>query len=151
MNVFFILLAFNSNLQSRSCTCQCHQSTCQTLTSNSTNDYFIFEQALRQTRQEHQETIQNNQLIQILKDQHQELMKLYHRQLHMNKIDRGQQTNELNQHDQIVQTDMSTLTQPNHTPNQVKSNESFRKLKNLLIVLFILANQWYTFEFECKS
>lgn len=108
---FSFKLALHSNLQSHSCSCQCHQSTSQTLISNSTNDYFIFEQALRQTRQEHQETIQNNQVLQTLKNQHSELMKLYHRQLYLSKIDREQQTNQFDRHDQFVQTDISTITQ----------------------------------------
>jgi hypothetical protein len=78
-----------------------------------TNEYLLFEQALQHTRQDQQQekSLSNNRLIQTLKRQHQELMNLYHRQLHINKTDREQQTNQINQHDSQVQTDLSTVQQ----------------------------------------
>ena len=99
-------------LVSPACTCQCHQSA---LNPNPTNEYLLFEQALRQTRQEQQQegSLNNNQLIQTLKRQHQELVTLYHRQIHINKTDREQQTMQINQHDSQIQTDFSTLQQQN--------------------------------------
>jgi hypothetical protein len=82
----------------------------------------LFEQALRQTRQEQQQeqSLNNNHLMQILKRQHQELMNSYHRQLHINKIDREQQTIHINQHDSQIQTDFPAIQQQqqhNNKPN----------------------------------
>lgn len=72
----------------------------------------MFEQALRQTRQEHKPSFKNNNhLIQTLKRQHQELLNLYQRQLSINKIDREQQTIHVNQHDSQIQTDVTTTQQ----------------------------------------
>ncbi len=114
-------------LVSPSCTCQCHQST---LNLNPTNEYFLFEQALRQTRQEQERSLDNNHLIQTLKRQHQELVTLYHRQIHINKIDREQQTIQINQHDSQIQTDLSTIQQQNYKPNiQVNGTHSTPNLK----------------------
>ncbi len=80
----------------------------------------MFEQALRQTREEqqHERSLNNNHLIQTLKRQHQELLDLYHRQLSINKIDREQQTNHINQNDSQIQTDLiSTIQQQYYKPN----------------------------------
>ncbi len=81
------------------------------MNSNPTNEYLLFEQVLRQTRQEqqHERSLDNNHLIQTLKRQHQELVTLYHRQIHINKTDREQQTMQINQHDSQIQTDLSTI------------------------------------------
>ncbi len=109
-----------SNIQSPSCTCQCHQSTSNSLSTNPSNEYLLFEQALRQTREEqqHERSLNNNHLIQTLKRQHQELLDLYHRQLSINKIDREQQTNHINQNDSQIQTDLiSTIQQQYYKPN----------------------------------
>ena len=96
------------SLVSRSCTCQCHQLSCNASASNPTSEYLLFEQALRQTRQDQQQerSLDNNHLIQTLKRQHQELLTLYHRQIHVNKTDREQQTIGISQHDSQIQTDM---------------------------------------------
>jgi hypothetical protein len=63
--------------------------------------------------------LDNNHLIQTLKRQHQELVNLYHRQIHINKTDREQQTMQINQQDSQIQTDLSTIQQQqqNHKPN----------------------------------
>jgi len=62
--------------------------------------------------------LDNNHLIQTLKRQHQELLDLYHRQLSINKIDREQQTNHINQNDSQIQTDLiSTIQQQYYKPN----------------------------------
>lgn len=99
-------------LASPSCTCQCHQST----SIHPSNEYLLFEHALRQTRHEQQQerSLDNNQLIQTLKRQHQELLTLYHRQIHINKIDQEQQTMKISQHDSQIQTDLpaTILTRP---------------------------------------
>lgn len=77
--------------------------------SNPTSEYVLFEQALRQTRQEQQQrSLDNNHLIQTLKRQHQELLTLYHQQIHVNKTDREQQTIQISQHDSQIQTDMTS-------------------------------------------
>ncbi|UJR22493.1 hypothetical protein I4U23_025546 [Adineta vaga] len=101
------------------CACQCHQST-----SNPTADYLLFEQALRQTRQEQQNerSLNNNRLIQTLKRQHQELMTFYQRQLYINKTDREQQTIQINQHDTQIQTDISTIQPSISKPNILQTN-----------------------------
>ncbi|CAF4203940.1 unnamed protein product, partial [Rotaria sordida] len=77
------------------CTCQCHQTTSNSVIINPTNEYILFERILQQTRQEEQEKQilnNNNRLLQTLKHQHQELMNFYQKQTNINKIDREQQT-----------------------------------------------------------
>ena len=108
-----------------SCNCQCHQSI---LNSNPTNEYLLFEQALRQTRQEQQNerSLDNNHLVQTLKRQHQELVTLYHRQIHINKTDREQQTMKINQHDSQIQTDLSTNQKSNNHLNGTHSTPNLK-------------------------
>jgi hypothetical protein len=129
-----------SNIQSPSCTCQCHQSTSNSLLTNPSSEYLLFEQALRQTREEQQQerSLNNNHLIQVLKRQHQELLNLYNRQLSINKIDREQQTNHINQHDSQIQTDLITIQQQqNYKPNiQVHIN-----IFNNIVIFFYFQQQ----------
>ncbi|CAF1352884.1 unnamed protein product [Adineta ricciae] len=101
------------------CTCQCHHNA-----PNSTADYLLFEQALRQTRQEQQQerSLNNNRLIQTLKRQHQELMTFYQRQLYINKIDREQQTIQINHNDTQIQTDISTIQPTISKSNTLQAN-----------------------------
>ncbi|CAF3155879.1 unnamed protein product, partial [Rotaria sp. Silwood2] len=108
-----------SNTHTQLCTCQCHQNTSNSIIINPTNEYLLFEQALQQTRQEEQqkETLNNNCLLQTLKRQHQELMDLYQKQININKIDREQQTIQINQNDSQIQTDLTTIQQQNSQSN----------------------------------
>lgn len=100
----------------------------------------MFEQALKQTRQEQQQQEQafnNNHLIQTLKRQHQELLNLYHRQLSINKIDREQQTVRINQHDSQIQTDLITTQQTQSSSckqnSQVYAGNSLQKINKIII------------------
>ena len=116
-----------TEVNNHSCACQCHQSD-QLLT----NDYLLFEQALKQTRFEQEKLVNKNRLIQTLKRQHDELMQIYqqnkHQKQHQTKIDREQQTVQFDRYDSPVQTDttpllaqkkISTYQQPK--PNTTKS------------------------------
>lgn len=109
-------------LASPSCSCQCHHSTSNVSSSiPPSNEYLLFEQVLRQTRQEQQQEhlLDNNQLIQTLKRQHQELLTLYHRQIHINKTDREQQTMQISQNDSQIQTDLPSNTSTRTVNSQV--------------------------------
>ncbi|UJR26593.1 hypothetical protein I4U23_007913 [Adineta vaga] len=93
---------------SQSCTCHCHKPV-----SPHNDDYLLFEQALKQTRQEQQQQklLNSNCLIQTLKRQHEELINLYQQNKNQKsfsptKIDREQQTLKLNVHDSQMQTDV---------------------------------------------
>ncbi|CAF1226543.1 unnamed protein product [Rotaria magnacalcarata] len=101
------------------CACQCHQITSDSAIVTTENDYFQFEQALQQSRQEEEQekSINNNRLLQTLKRQHQELLNFYQKQLNMNKVDRAQQTIQINQHDSQIQTDLTTNQQQIPKPN----------------------------------
>ncbi|CAF1209048.1 unnamed protein product [Rotaria sp. Silwood1] len=102
-----------SNTNEHLCACQCHQIATNSIIINPTNEYLLFEQALKQTRQEEQQkqSINNNHLVQTLKLQHQDLINFYHKQINLNKIDREQQTNQINQHDSQIQTDLTPIQQ----------------------------------------
>lgn len=102
-----ILSADSTEHHSHSCTCQCHKPI-----SNSNSEYLLFEQALRQTRQDQQQErlLSSNRLIQTLKRQHEELLGLYQQNKTQKsptsaKIDREQQTVKLTTHDSQMQTD----------------------------------------------
>ena len=116
------------------CTCQCHYNA-----PNSTADYLLFEQALRQTRQEqqHERSLNNNRLIQTLKRQHQELMTFYQRQLYINKIDREQQTTQINHNDTQIQTDISTIQ-----PTIPKSNNLVCVCVRFFFSVYFLTFLW---------
>lgn len=115
---FLFFRHIEMSLVSRSCTCQCHQLSCNASASNPTSEYLLFEQALRQTRQDQQQerSLDNNHLVQTLKRQHQELLTLYHRQIHVNKTDREQQTIRISQHDSQIQTDMPSSSSVQSRP-----------------------------------
>ncbi|CAF1300568.1 unnamed protein product [Rotaria sp. Silwood1] len=113
----------SNNDNSHTCTCQCHKSN-----SPLNNEYFLFEQALKQARLEQQQerSLTNNRLIQTLKRQHEELINIYQqnkiqKQINLTKIDREQQTIKLNQHDSQVQTDFTTINNSKISPKQQKS------------------------------
>lgn len=121
-----MFLVLTSNVHPPSCTCQCHQTTLNSSTVNTTTDYYLFEHTLKQIRQENEQEkiLNNNRLLQTLKVQHQELINFYQSQLNLNKVDREQQTMPINQHDTQMQTEsMISATriqnlQPN-IPNNV--------------------------------
>ncbi|CAF3658534.1 unnamed protein product [Rotaria sordida] len=113
----------SNNDDSPTCTCQCHKSN-----SPLNNEYFLFEQALKQARLEQQQesSLTNNRLIQTLKRQHEELINIYQqnkiqKQVNLTKIDREQQTIKLHQHDSQVQTDLTTINNSKISPKQQKS------------------------------
>ncbi|CAF3642984.1 unnamed protein product [Rotaria sordida] len=104
------------------CTCQCHQTTSNSVIINPTNEYILFERILQQTRQEEQEKQilnNNNRLLQTLKHQHQELMNFYQKQTNINKIDREQQTIHIDQQDSQIQTDSTTIQQQQNSKSNV--------------------------------
>jgi len=101
-------IATTNALNSDSCTCRCHKPI-----SPLNDEYLLFEQALKKTRQEQQQErlLNNNRLIQTLKRQHEELINIYQQNkdqklLNIRKIDREQQTLKLNLHDSQIQTDL---------------------------------------------
>ena len=103
-----------------SCTCQCHLSI-----SPLNNEFLLFEQALKQIRneQEHEKSLTNNHLIQTLKRQHDELLSIYQQNKIIKpvsstgttRIDREQQTIKLHSNDSQIQTD---FTNAHHLPAQ---------------------------------
>ena len=105
-------LASNSSLStvhSPSCHCECHQST-RTMTS--TDAYLLFEQALQQTRLEQEQAFAASRLLQTLKQQHEELLSFYQKQVQTEKIDREQQTISVHRQDFQIQTDLITKPVP---------------------------------------
>lgn len=81
----------------------------------STDEYLLFEQALQQTRQEQeqeqqQQAFATNRLLQTLKQQHEELMTFYQKQVQTKRIDREQQTISVGHQDFQIQTDL--INQP---------------------------------------
>ncbi|CAF4371460.1 unnamed protein product [Rotaria socialis] len=108
-----------SDIHPSLCACQCHQKTSDSAIVTTEDDYFQFEQALQQSREEEEQknSINNNRLLQTLKRQHQELLNFYQKQLNTNKVDREQQTVQINQHDSQVQTDLTTNQQQIPKPN----------------------------------
>jgi hypothetical protein len=122
------IVVLTTDTHSQPCTCQCHQTTSDSLLPSPTNEYVLFEQALKQARQEQQQerSLNNNRLVQTLKLQHQELMNFYQRQLYINRTDREQQTIPINQHDSQIQTDLTVQ-------QNLKSNTYVcRKIKQFL-------------------
>ena len=89
------------------CTCSCHQNPNATNQSDQLDDLLRFEQALEQTRHEEQaqRAKKNTQLLQLLKQQHDELMNFYLKQIQIQKIDREQQTSPIAQRHFQGQTD----------------------------------------------
>ena len=80
-----------------------------------TNEYVLFEQALKQTRkeQEQERSLNKNRLLQTLKRQHEELLSLYQQSKSskphdLSRTDREQQTIRLHSNDSQIQTDFST-------------------------------------------
>ncbi len=109
-----------------SCTCQCHLSI-----SPLNNEFVLFEQALKQIRneQEHEKSLTNNHLIQTLKRQHDELLSIYQQNKIIKpisstgttRIDREQQTIKLHSNDSQIQTD---FTNAHHPPAQQQQQKS---------------------------
>lgn len=126
----FSFLATSSNDSSHHCTCECHKSI-----SPLNNEYFLFEQALKQTRleQQNEKFLNNNRLIQTLKRQHDELINIYQqnknqKQISIKKIDREQQTIKFNSHDSQIQTDVTTINN-----NNANSSKLLSQQKSLII------------------
>ena len=89
----------------------------------STDEYLLFEQALQQTRQEQeqeqqQQAFASNRLLQTLKQQHEELMTFYQKQIQTTRVDREQQTIDVAHQDFQIQTD---LINQQSTPKSVPS------------------------------
>lgn len=126
---------YTAEVDTHSCACQCHQS--DRLLSN---DYILFEQALKQTRFEQEKLVNKNRLIQTLKRQHDELMQIYQQNKYskqqyqqQTKVDREQQTIQLDRQDSPVQTDMTTFAQKKISTCQQQQKSNATKLSNTQI------------------
>ena len=114
------------------CTCSCHQNLNGTNRSDHLDDLLRFEQALEHTRQEEQaqRTKKNTQLLQLLKEQHGDLMTFYLKQIRIQKIDREQQTSPIAQRHFQGQTDSVAPVPPVVVRPPVRPPTSPRSFSN---------------------
>ena len=127
----------NDEDSSSSCICTCHRNSDANVKTRSTDfdDLLRFQQALEQTRLEEQleRTKKNSKLLQLLKDQHDDLMKFYLKQIQIKKIDREQQTSPIEQRNFHGQTDSFVSPLPIHPIRPIRPSTPTRSFPNTFL------------------